>query len=330
MTYYHADLIGRALGRFVAQKTDFQFQVLVADDCSTDGVQEVIRGYANEHSDIIKLILRGKNIGPQENYLSAAELVRRKYVAICDGDDYFVDDRKLQKQVAVLEADPSLSICYGMAQTEWESDEVPPSLKPDYAPGKIKPRSNIGDLLRGMDIATSTIMHRWRFTDTPIRDHLPVTLQPVDLFLMLLHAEVSDIAFIGQVYSVYWRHSAATSIDYQTSPDNFRLKNGVLLLFFHYYVFRRFAGNQKPEWRERTANRLAGALRTHFKHGRMAELAELANLNPAFFAEFGESVVFEQAYLRRAHRACLKRKTMIAALGVIAIVAVLLWPAVLR
>lgn len=105
-TYNHEKYIEDALKGFVMQKTNFSFCALVTDDCSTDGTADIIKKYAAEYPDIIIPILLGENhmqhkksrdpyIGPWHK--------RAKYFAICEGDDYWTDPMKLQKQVDFLE-----------------------------------------------------------------------------------------------------------------------------------------------------------------------------------------------------------------------------------
>ncbi len=98
------------------QQTDFDFEVLIHDDCSPDGTADIIREYAERYPDIIRPMYetenqysQGKPIGTQVWNLPRA---RGKYIAICEGDDYWTDPLKLQKQVDFLEANPEYGMCY--------------------------------------------------------------------------------------------------------------------------------------------------------------------------------------------------------------------------
>ncbi len=114
-TYNHEAYIENALKGFVMQKTNFPFCAIVTDDCSTDGTAEIIKKYAAEYPDIIKPILLGENhmqhnkarnpyIDPWHN--------RAKYIAQCEGDDYWIDPLKLQMQYDWLEQHPDYSLCF--------------------------------------------------------------------------------------------------------------------------------------------------------------------------------------------------------------------------
>ncbi len=338
ITYNHADLIGRALESFVAQKTDFPFQVLVADDCSTDGAQEVIRAYAAKYPDIIKPIMRKKNIGPEENFLSTAEVVRSKYVAICDGDDYFVDDQKLRKQVALLEADTSLSICYGYAREVWADGSREPQLRPPEGHVSAGSRITLDELVLGTPRTTSTIMYRWRFRDECIRDHMAVNIQPGDDYLMFLHAEVGGTGFIEDVLSVYWRHETGLWYDRENDIEEHLLKQGMPELFFHYYVYRRFVNEAtREDWRMRTINAFTGVVRVSIKYGKMEELAKISTLGDRFFSEFGDTILITQMYLEKTkkyyeqtRRRRRTRKAWLVFGVLLSVVLILAWLAFLR
>lgn len=112
-TYNHAPYIRDALESFVSQKADFCFEIIVHDDASTDGTSEVVREYAVRYPDLIKPIIQKENqyrkgVYPK-TYLYPA--TRGKYVALCEGDDYWISPDKLQKQVDFLESNPSYVAC---------------------------------------------------------------------------------------------------------------------------------------------------------------------------------------------------------------------------
>ena len=119
ITYNQASYIRDALEGFVNQKTDFAYEVLIHDDASTDGTADIIREYADRYPDLIFPILQTENqyskgltnVSGTFNFPRA----RGKYIAMCEGDDYWTDDRKLQKQVDYLEANPGCSLCFHSA-----------------------------------------------------------------------------------------------------------------------------------------------------------------------------------------------------------------------
>lgn len=114
ITYNHAPYIRECLEGFLMQKTNFPFEILIHDDASTDGTADIIREYQAKHPDLIKPILREKNLYSQGvrmmnrfNY----ERARGKYIALCEGDDYWTDPHKLQIQFNFMESHPDYSMC---------------------------------------------------------------------------------------------------------------------------------------------------------------------------------------------------------------------------
>ena len=115
LTYNHAPYIRECLDGFVLQQCNFGFEVLIHDDASSDGTQEIIKEYQEKYPDIIKPILREENLyskgergfNARFNYTRA----KGKYIALCEGDDYWINPLKLQKQVDFLEQNKELSFC---------------------------------------------------------------------------------------------------------------------------------------------------------------------------------------------------------------------------
>lgn len=113
-TFNHEKYLRQAMDSFVCQKTDFEFEILVHDDASTDRTQDIIREYQKQYPDLIKPILQTEN-----QYSKGVDTVREyvfprcqgEYIAFCEGDDYWCDDRKLQKQYTFLKNHPEYSAC---------------------------------------------------------------------------------------------------------------------------------------------------------------------------------------------------------------------------
>lgn len=111
ITYNHKQFIGQAIDGFLSQKTNFKFEVIIGDDCSTDGTSDIVKAYADEYPGIINLISGNKNVGAHENMRRVVKCCSGKYIALCDGDDYWTDPFKLQKQVDFLEQNTEYVTC---------------------------------------------------------------------------------------------------------------------------------------------------------------------------------------------------------------------------
>lgn len=109
ITYCHEKYIRQCLDSVLSQETDFQFEVIVAEDASPDNTRQILLEYKQKYGDQLKLILHEKNVGPSANSASIAAHVQGKYVAVVEGDDYWTDKYKLQKQYDFLEKHPEYS-----------------------------------------------------------------------------------------------------------------------------------------------------------------------------------------------------------------------------
>lgn len=110
--YNHAPYLRQAVEGVLAQRTSFPVELVLGEDCSTDGTAEICRAYAARYPDRVRLVTSPRNVGWRANYRRTFDACRGRYVAYCDGDDWWCDPLKLQRQVEALEADPSLGLCY--------------------------------------------------------------------------------------------------------------------------------------------------------------------------------------------------------------------------
>lgn len=106
ITYNHKKFIAEAINGFLAQKLLFNFEIIIADDASTDGTTEIIREYQLAHPSLIKAFLHEQNKGMMENFLFSLNSCKGKYIALCEGDDYWIDENKLSRQINFLENNP--------------------------------------------------------------------------------------------------------------------------------------------------------------------------------------------------------------------------------
>lgn len=128
ITFNHAPYIRECLDGFLMQQCDFDFEVLIHDDASTDGTAEIIKEYQEKYPDIIKPILQIENQWSQgiRNIQSLYNFSRAKgkYIAMCEGDDYWTDPHKLQKQVDFLEANEEFGSCFTLYKIFFENKKV--------------------------------------------------------------------------------------------------------------------------------------------------------------------------------------------------------------
>lgn len=111
LTFNHEKYIRECLDSILAQKVGFKYEVVVGDDASSDQTQQVLKEYEDKFPDVFKLILRGKNIGATHNLYDTLMHCKGKYIAGLEGDDYWLDENKLQLQFDFLEAHPEFIGC---------------------------------------------------------------------------------------------------------------------------------------------------------------------------------------------------------------------------
>ena len=136
-TYNSAAWLQRAIQSVLQQQTLFPCEIVIADDCSTDGTVALARLLQQQHPDVIHVLQRTEKLGMQRNYLDAFEQCRGKYIAWLDADDYWTHPDKLSIQVAALEADDSISACGHFVRQVASSGEVIRKRCPDTAPGRF-------------------------------------------------------------------------------------------------------------------------------------------------------------------------------------------------
>ncbi|MBQ6723187.1 MAG: glycosyltransferase [Paludibacteraceae bacterium] len=111
LTYNHEKYIAQAIEGVLAQKVSFDYEIILSNDCSTDGTDAVCRKYAETNLSI-RYFNHELNMGLIANHCWSVKQAKGKYIAYCDGDDYWIDEYKLQRQMDYMEAHPECSLCY--------------------------------------------------------------------------------------------------------------------------------------------------------------------------------------------------------------------------
>lgn len=160
--FNHERYLRECLEGFVMQKTNFRFEAIVHDDASTDGSAAIIKEYAEKYPEIIKPIYETENQYSKHDG-SLGRIMREhthgKYVAFCEGDDYWTDPLKLQKQVDALENNPECKICFGITET-MSCEGVPTG---HFLPSSI---SHIGNFITMEDFCREQFTHGQWFGHT--------------------------------------------------------------------------------------------------------------------------------------------------------------------
>ena len=115
-TYNHEPYLAEALNAILSQECDFGVEIILGEDCSSDNTLEVCKTFADRYPNKITLITSTENVGWRENYRRCVEAARGELIAFCDGDDYWCDNSRLAEQVAMMEQNRSIGLCYTLAE----------------------------------------------------------------------------------------------------------------------------------------------------------------------------------------------------------------------
>lgn len=200
ITYNHADYIAATLDSVLGQITDRAIEVIVSEDCSTDATRTILARYVERHPQI-RMLMSPKNLRSNEVVARAIRAARGRYVCLLDGDDYWTDHEKVQRQADLLDADPSLSAVFHNAVVD--DGEGDPSRR--WTPSDQKARNTIDDLWGGNPFATCAgMMRREALSELGdwYADFFPITDWP----LYILCAGRGEIAFVDQPVGGYRLH----------------------------------------------------------------------------------------------------------------------------
>jgi glycosyltransferase involved in cell wall biosynthesis len=243
LSYNQAEYIREAIDTILAQEVTFSWELVIADDCSTDGTQKILREYEKKFPKLIKLILQEKNVGPEANWLDLMEYPKSKYVLYAEGDDYFTDTQKLQKQVDFLEKHSDYALCFHPVKVVYQDGSKPDGIFPSPDQRFNKDVLELGDLLGNNFLQTNSVMYRWRFVKENIKDIWPYGISPGDWLLHILHAEKGTIGFMPTPMSVYRKHPRGLWWDAEHNKDQFWRKYGIAWLGFHAELLKLYGSN---------------------------------------------------------------------------------------
>lgn len=213
ITYGHEKYILQAIEGVLMQECDFDFELIIADDCSPDDTSNIIEEIIkNDPKAIrIKYFKHEKNIGIMSNFLFALKQCKGKYVALCDGDDYWTDPLKLQKQVGFLDCYTDYVIHSGKAQI-LEKNE----LKELIGNPLSKNTYELSDFLTKNNLITCSVM----FRNSPIKPNCFKNINFGDwmLYVVLLSNHKTSLSYVSdESYAIYRIHSGGAM---QALSDN--------------------------------------------------------------------------------------------------------------
>ncbi len=202
LAYNHGKYIAQCLDGVLMQRTNFPFEIIIGEDLSQDETLAICREYKKKYPKLINLIENEKNLGVYENGQKTIAAYRGKYVAWCDGDDFWTDPEKLQKQTDTLESRPDIAICFHnvMIINEITGDS------PRSSNVNQKQISTIYDLAKGNFIySASAVFRRNLFGKYP---EFVRNMPAGDYIVHMLNASRGDIFYIDEPMACYRIHTA--------------------------------------------------------------------------------------------------------------------------
>lgn len=296
ITYKHEEYIAQALDSFLNQRTTFGFQIFVGEDCGPDGTAGIIRDYAERYPGIVIPFIREENMGAQRNLVDMCQRAGTKYIAFCEGDDYWVDDLKLQKQYDLMETHPELSGCFHNTRIESDDDwylgsyYVPESNGDRLIPYSI-PRYDrsirvmrMGYYIRFGPAHTSSYFFRWNYDlnippwyfDTIFGDHPMMALQIGDGLL----------GFLPDVMSVYRRHAGGVIMSQSEREHHMATRRDWLIVLdgLERHFGEHFGTFARADIRARTVTEMRNYLAHAVKSGGSSALADIIAEHPLAFS----------------------------------------------
>ncbi|MBQ4114694.1 glycosyltransferase [bacterium] len=241
ITYNQEKYIAQAIESFLMQKTNFDVEIIISDDCSTDSTPQIIEEYAKKNPNI-KPILREKNIGAINNYIETLALATGEYVIVNEGDDYFSGENKLQKQVEFLDANPDYTICFHPVLRYFENDTKRNDIFPTEDMKRRISEFTFDNLLRENFMQTNSVMYRWNAVKN-IAKVFPRDILPGDWYLHLLFAKEGKIKCLEEVMSVYRIHDKGIWYLAKKQYSNHLIKHCFELLNFYIAINKHIEKN---------------------------------------------------------------------------------------
>lgn len=255
-TYNQQDTIGRTLDSILSQECHLPFEIIIGEDCSTDNTLAICKQYEQKHPNVIRIIANPSNKGFVWNYFNCLRACKGKYIADCAGDDFWIDNRKLEDESIILEKDPSI----GIVHTDWlryneDTKELSFPGKAKNTQTKVDGRSLLTAILMpgsrpAIHLCTSLFRNEWiqkamqqypQFFD-------PLAYQCEDVQIAFFLAHMGNVAWINKptlAYScgkhtisnpdseekqfLFWANATKLSYDLAQS---FNLKDTQLDIFF--------------------------------------------------------------------------------------------------
>jgi glycosyltransferase involved in cell wall biosynthesis len=211
--YNFEKYISKAIESVLMQKTNFNFDIIIGEDKSTDKTSEICLSYQNKYPDRICVLSRHQNLGMIKNVFDTLKVATGEYIALLDADDYWIDPLKLQKQVDFMEKNLEFSLCCHNSLILYEDHDISPSLFNPKCQNKIISLENI---VMNWSMATATILFRSSMMSYP---ELVYKAHNFDIAIQFLLADRGKVGYLNEPMSVYRKNLKSNSFNPEYTLD---------------------------------------------------------------------------------------------------------------
>lgn len=245
ITYKHEDYITTCLDSILNQQTNFDFEVILGEDHSPDATPGIVRKYADAFPNRVKAFIRPKNVGAKSNFLHCFLQTKGEYVIYIEGDDYWTDTQKLQKQVDFLDKNPAASACFHNAEIIYEDGSGKPSELINTPQQAIW--TTTSDFFKEREtwfMATASVMMRRKWVSS-----LPEWFKDCksgDIPMYVILAEQGPIGYLPDIMSVYRKNLGGQSFTDSNKSKDFLLNRIFMYTKLNEYTEFKFDQMIRP------------------------------------------------------------------------------------
>lgn len=237
ITYNHELYVRQAIESILQQKTTFKIELVIGEDCSTDSTRSICEEYALSHPEVVKLLPSEKNLGVTPNFIRTLLACSGDFIALCEGDDYWTDPLKLQKQVEFLEANPGYVACFHPVMVVDAAGNPLRSAKNSFIHNRDLSSE---ELILGRVMSTLSLCYRNVITEFPEEFYKSPT---GDNFLSSLLGQYGKAKYLDTIRpSAYRMHAGgAWSLQHES-------KKKMNLLLSYFWMWQYYSRIGKPEY----------------------------------------------------------------------------------
>lgn len=197
ITYQHEAYIRECLDSIIGQKGDFSLEVIIGEDCGQDSTYDICKEYEAKHPDIIRVLESKQNLGVMPNFVRVMKEAKGDFVAICEGDDFWIDEFKLQKQLDFMNSNPECTLCFHNAEIRHEGFNRKDGL---FVGNTSKKFYSSEDLIKEFRLPTASYFYRKASFDIP---EWIAKVYNGDYSIALILSDVGQVGYADFVGSVY-------------------------------------------------------------------------------------------------------------------------------